>query len=409
VFSSARHLTALTHGLASDRKLRYRHLGAMTGSVLVPVRPSLLVWARTRAGLEVKDLERKIPRYRDWESGAKTPTLRQLEDFARRTHAPLGYLFLDAPPHERLPVTDFRTLGVRELRPSPDLLETIYAVQRRRDFVRDILIEDGAAPLPFVGSVSLATPIEDVVREMRSVLALPPGWARSYKDWRDALRVLRERMESAGIVVLTNGVVGNNTRRRLRVEEFRGFVLIDRNVPVIFLNAADAESARMFTLVHEAAHVWLGAEGVSGFEELVPGNNAVERHCDAVAAEFLVPGAELRATWPRVSGANNDRCSQLSRAFKVSPLVVARRARDLGFLDPSEFSSLYRMFVSRVAQKRTGGNFYATAGVRLGQRFPELIYAAVRAGRLSWTDAYDLTDLRGQAFTKFGQERGYLP
>lgn len=381
----------------------------MPPAARVPIRPSLLVWARTRAGVEKHDLERMFPRYGDWESGHLQPTLRQLEQFAAKTRAPLGYLFLEEPPEERLPIADFRTVGERTLRLSPDLLETVYAIQRRRDFTRDLLIDEGAEPLPFVRSASHTTPPDALARAMKEVLGLSPRWAQACATWQDALQHLRERLEAVGIFVMSNGVVGNNTSRPLSVQEFRGFVLVDPYAPVIFLNNADAKSAQMFTIVHEAAHVWLGEEGVSGLQMMRPGENAVERHCDAVAAEFLVPAAELLALWPRDTQPPLDACDRLSRKFKVSPLVVARRALDLGFLDQSDFSELYPILASRVRPKSNGGDFYATAGSRLGQRFPALVYASVQANRLSWTDAYDLTDLHGRAFSKFGTDRGYMP
>jgi Zn-dependent peptidase ImmA (M78 family) len=97
-------------------------------------------------------------------------------------------------------------------------------------------------------------------------------------------------------MAVINGVVGNNTHRKLDVEEFRGFALTDRYGPLIFVNGADAKSAQMFTLAHELAHVWLGpeGEGISGFEGIFPGDSRIEKFCDRAAAEFLVPRQHLK-------------------------------------------------------------------------------------------------------------------
>jgi Zn-dependent peptidase ImmA (M78 family) len=375
----------------------------MPPSVRVAVRPSVLSWARTRAGLQIRDLEPSFPRYRDWEAGIEQPTLRQLEQFAAKTHAPIGYLFLETPPKEILPIADFRTLsGETSAIPSPDLLETVYAIQRRQEFFKELLLEENAEPLKFVGSVGSGTTVEGLVASIRAVLRLSRGWARRLRNWESAFLHLRACMEDAGILVMTNGIVGSNTSRPLTVAEFRGFVLVDRYAPVVFVNNADAKSAQMFTLMHEAAHIWLGQSGLTGQEWLLPGADAIERLCDKAAAEFLVPADELQGAWPQKPDP-----VELSREFKVSPLVVARRALDLGLLPIEDFREIYRIQVANGKRKSKGGDFYSNAGARLGQRFPAAVYASVKNGRLSYTEAYELTDLRGSSFTKFGEARGY--
>jgi transcriptional regulator with XRE-family HTH domain len=60
----------------------------------VEVSPSLLRWARHRAGLSIDDLSRQFPKLLEWERGQQLPTLRQLESYARATHTAVGLLFL---------------------------------------------------------------------------------------------------------------------------------------------------------------------------------------------------------------------------------------------------------------------------------------------------------------------------
>jgi transcriptional regulator with XRE-family HTH domain len=92
----------------------------------VSIQPSMLTWARERAGLGPEDLARRFPRLAAWERGEQSPTLRQLEEFARAVHVPVGYLFLPAPPEEPLPVPDLCTLVDRPVaQPGPELLDTL--------------------------------------------------------------------------------------------------------------------------------------------------------------------------------------------------------------------------------------------------------------------------------------------
>lgn len=220
---------------------------------------------------------------------------------------------------------------------------------------------------------------------------------------------LRWRIEQLGIVTVVNGVVGNNTSRKLDVGEFRGFALTDPYAPVIFVNGADAKSAQMFTLAHELAHVWLGSEGegLSGFEGIFPGGQRVERLCDHAAAEFLVPAAELKKQWPAVKY-ESESFERLARHFKVSPIVAGRRAMDLELVGRDAFFKFYESYVRRERNrpKAADGDFYKTQNTRVGVSFALAVMRAALEGRVSFKEAYDLTGLNGGAFQEYGRRLG---
>src|SRR5580693_466750 len=193
-------------------------------------------WARERCGVTTADLVQHFPKYEAWERGDSQPTLKQLENLAKKTFTPLGYFFLSTPPEDKLPIPDFRTLsGEPVRRPSPNLLETVQIMQRRQDWLRDYLAEEGQSPLSFVGSVSLANRPEEASRLMRETLGIANDWARQQGTWTEALLEFRRTVERAGIIVAVNGIVGNNVHRKLNPEEFRGFVLSDSLAPLIFV------------------------------------------------------------------------------------------------------------------------------------------------------------------------------
>lgn len=372
-----------------------------------PVKAELIRWARERAGLTVAELVERFPRYGLWESGDAQPTLHQVEELARVTHAPLGYFFLPEPPVERLPVPDFRTVTDRPVhRPSPDLIETIQIMQRRQSWLRDHLIEEEQPPLEFVGAASVRENPETVAARIRQELRLSSDWARHFPTWSDALRGLRLAAEAAGVIMTINGVVGNSTRRKLDPKEFRGFVLSDPYAPVIFINGADAKAAQMFTLAHELAHLWLGQGGVFNLPGLQPSNHDTEIWCNRLAAEFLVPAEELAAAWP-IAEQNLEPFQFLARRFKVSPLVTARRALDLRLINREGFLSFYEHYLEderRQASRRApGGDFYLTQEVRIGRRFGEAIVRAAKEGRLLFAEAYRLTGLYGATFDQYAE------
>lgn len=356
-------------------------------------------------------LEKRFPRYSQWLSGEVEPTLKQLEKFAAQTFTPLGYFFLPEPPEEHLPIPDFRTVTDREVaHPSPHLLETIYAAQLRQEWMRSFLIEKGEPPLAFIGTRSPGDAPEEVAADVRRTLGLDPHWNRSFDTWEEALRTLIRKIEDAGVLVMINGVVENNTHRPLDVEEFRGFVLTDSYAPLVFINGSDAKAAQMFTLIHELAHLWLGKGGVSNLNTLVAPENEIEIFCNRVAAEFLVPAREIVSVWAEVRSSDRP-FHRLARAFKVSPVVAARRALDLDLISRARYFEFYQDYKAEAAQRKAktsgGGNFYLTLGTRLGKRFPAAVYSAAKEGRLSYGEAYKLTGVSGESFDKFGREFGF--
>jgi Zn-dependent peptidase ImmA (M78 family) len=366
----------------------------------VAVKQEVLDWAVARSGKGRAKLVKRFAKLGEWERGESDPTLKQLENFARATYTPLGYLFLEEPPEDKLPIRDFRTvMGHAPRRPSPNLLDTVYLMQRRQDWMREFLELHDAERLDFIGSATLRTPVIELAGRIRAKLGFGTNWAALHSTWEDALRAMKLAIEELRVLVFVNGIVGNNTSRALDSEEFRGFVLTDSVAPLIFVNGNDAKGAQMFTFAHELVHLWLGETGVFALPNLQPGENRVEEYCNQVAAEFLIPAVALHEAWNR--RANLDHGFQpLARQFKVSALVAARRALDERLINWNEFMAFYRSQGQR-AKKKLGGDFFKTQNNRVGVRFAMAVDRATREGSLLYRDAYSLTGLTSDTFKKY--------
>lgn len=378
----------------------------------ITLEPSVLQWARARAELSADDLAGKMQvkpeRVLEWEHSGNI-TMAQSKRLAGATYTPYGYLFLSEPPDDTLPIADFRTRGSESLRrPSPNLLDTVYAMQRRQEWMRDEVIRQyEEPPLPFVGAFAVTDDPVEVAEAMRDALNIADNWAATVLNWSVALRHLRDKSEDAGILVVFNGVVGNNTHRKLDPTEFQGFALVDDYAPLIFVNNSDFKAAQMFTLVHELAHIFVGETGVSHFEDMQPTDNDTERFCDKAAAEFLVPRIELSTSWSEASRTSSP-YQFIARQFKVSSIVAARRALDLGLIGRSTFFEFYNEHRDREWQSsqhsQGGGNFWNTQRWRIGSRFSAMVVRAVKEGRLTYTEAYSLTDLKGDTFENMSEK-----
>jgi Zn-dependent peptidase ImmA (M78 family) len=389
--------------------------------VITTFNPKVLEWARKRAGLDEAALAKKIlgttqaaDEVKQWEETGKL-TLHRAELLAEKTYTPFGYLFLDQPPKEELPIKDFRTPQGRGVQsPSPALLDVIYQCQRRQTWYREYLISEGAEPLDFVGKSSPATPVEVTAADIAERLKIGPELSTEIQSWRENLTLHFEAAEEVGILVMRNGIVGNNPHRRLSRAEFRGFALSDEYAPLVFINTRDASAAQLFTFVHEIAHIWIGESAVSNPEQTYAEANNLERYCNAVAAEVLIPLAQIRQNW--IAKADpDDEIRRIARIYKVSTLVASRRAKDAGFIAPTEFKQFYdaevdRYFRSRAATENkaseSGGNFHNSLRARAGDRFCRALIANTLEGKTQYREAFHLLNLRNtKSFESFARAR----
>jgi Zn-dependent peptidase ImmA (M78 family) len=164
---------------------------------------------------------------------------------------------------------------------------------------------------------------------------------------------------------------------------------------VIFINGADTKAAQMFTLAHELAHIWLGESAVSDAEAGRLSNNETERWCNQVAAELLVPLADLRSAYAPDADLQSE-VTRLARRFKVSTLVILRRIHDAGGLTWEQLWKEYEREVERLQSvtKGSGGNFYLTQAARVSKRFARALVVSTWEGRSSFTEAFRLLGVK---------------
>lgn len=356
----------------------------------------ILVWAVERMGKTVDEYVLENPKFQQWLDGTKLPTFKNIEQFARKFYVPLGYMFLKNPPQETFPIPFFRSI---EDRPhNINVYDTIIEMKERQEWLSEYLRRMDFGQIDFVGIFTVENEIQEVCNKIREVLSVPYNWAFDYKNIDDALKYITKKLEEEGIIISYNSVVGFNNFRPIPVKDCRGFALIDNYAPFIFINSKDAKVAQMFTLIHEFAHVLIGySAGIGGMN--IEHSSVLEQFCDKIAANFLVPDLLLKEAWA-VVGENYD---VLSKQFKVSRYVLARRAMDLGFISREHFFQLYNIWKNETKIKRDnnqGGNFYPSAIKKSSRTFLIHVNNALNRNMLLHMDAYRLTGLKGDTFHK---------
>ncbi|WP_130482617.1 ImmA/IrrE family metallo-endopeptidase [Sphaerotilus mobilis] len=372
------------------------------------INPQQLAWMRERAGLTVDAAARAsgvpMQRFEAWESGDAAPTLLQAVKLAAALHAPLGYLFLSQAPDEALPIPDLRTVDSHAApRLSLNLQDTIRTALQRQAWYADHLRETGDdTPLPFVGRMRTQTRAELIAADMHATLT--PRTQQPDGRPADPMQALIEAAERCGVLVMRSGCVGSDTHRTLDVAEFRGFAIVDPLAPLVFVNLADAPTARLFTLVHELAHIWIGSSGVS---DLQPGNHrAVERLCNAVAGEFLAPGEGFIKRWNAAGDVDvTTRAARIAKALHVSAQVVMRRALDLSLISQDVWREHYLAELQRFRDQVGGaGNYYRNVSAKNSKRFARAVLAEALSGRLLLRDAGQLLGMQPSKLQRLAKE-----
>jgi Zn-dependent peptidase ImmA (M78 family)/DNA-binding XRE family transcriptional regulator len=258
--------------------------------------PDVFQWARMSAGLGPEDAARAVgivpTSLIAIERGEKEPSRTTLSKMAKVYRRSLLTFYLPVPPRKGDRGEDFRTVVAdRTVEADADVDALVRDLRVRQSLVRAVLEDDeDVEPLAFVGSARMNDGAQALAKSIEQMLGVTRAQYRAQKDAQSAFALLRERVEHAGVFVLLIGNLGSH-HSAIPVEAFRGFAIADPKAPFIVINDGDARAAWSFTLLHELAHLWLGATGVSGGG--AP-EKQIERFCNDVAGEFLLPRDDVQ-------------------------------------------------------------------------------------------------------------------
>ena len=376
------------------------------------VKSKIIRWAVERSGYNRQDLEAKFKKLPEWERGLSVPTRGQLEKFANAMHVPYAFMFLDEPPKESISIPDFRTLGSQQItRPSPNLLDILRISKFRQEWYREFSIMEGNKPVEFIGSAKPSSNHVLHANRLQSLLKFSFADRMNLSKDADIMRYLITRLEELGVLVMVSGIVGSSTRRKLDLEEFRGFALSDLYAPLIFVNGSDIRAAQLFTLAHELGHLVLDSTGLSNVSiQSCNEANQKEKWCNNFAAELLVPLTSLKENM-RMNESIESSIDRISKLFKVSRLVILRRFLDANQINQTTFKYYWKLYVSKSkntrARKQIGGNFYLTTVRRLGRKFATALIESTVNGNTGYRDALQMLGISTmKAFDGLARETG---
>lgn len=387
----------------------------MASVTRLQVNPAVLQWARRTAGLDQDTASRRVgvtlARLAAWEAGEISPTVNQLRTMARTYQRPLAALLLPAPldDEQRPNLPDFRRPETREGVNSTSLLKAIVRAQRQQDALREIADELDWPESATQASLALsdAMSVDDAGRALRAALemdVLPRGLERRPDDF---LRELVRRAEELGVTVIQV--------QRVPAAEMRGFSLGSGPFPVVALNGGDWPRGKIYTLLHELAHVGLRSSGLCDFQHA--DDPELERRCEAIAASALMPRSEFIRSLGQLSGAQLtlEGARAIGAKFGASGEAAVLRMIELGRavwedywrLKP-EFDEAYLKYKQEEREKSEAQDtpIYYQLKVRdLGRRFVRQVLDAYGEEALSTRDVVQLLEV---PYDKIGRLAGTL-
>ena len=382
------------------------------------INPRVLKWARETARITVEDAAAKISvpvdKLEAWEAGTALPTIRQAQKLAGKYKRPFALLFLPEPPRDFQPLQDFRTKGSKPLGTGSVFI--VREIQQKQAWISEINQEDEEPPADFVGRFTINDDPVKIANDILQTLTIDP---RNYnlvpmREWID-------KAESAGIFISRTSFI--NSHLTLDAEEFQGFAIADPHAPFVFINSGDYDAPQLFTLVHEIAHLWIAATGISNHVEptlreprdLEP----VERFCNEVAAHALIPNVVLESL-PSSTFASADEVYRQARRLGISSfalLVRAFKADRLSLADyrlrKVEADKAFLAYVQKEEEKKAkqkaaessgGPNYYLLQVNRNSRLFTQTVLDAYRQGYIEPIQASSLLNVKVNKFAKLEEQ-----
>ncbi len=382
------------------------------------ITPNVLKWARESARMSEETAAAKIPKLtveklKEWENGTSQPTIRQAQILAKAYKRPFALFFLPEVPRDFQPLQDFRKSGSKELTTSSIFI--IREIQQKQAWISDVYSENNEEKLPFVGRFSLNSNPKDVGNDILVTLGINPAKYKTDNPIRDWINAA----ESNGIFVSRTSFI--HSKMKLDSSELQGFAIADHFAPFVFVNSDDWNAPQLFTLVHELAHIWIGATGISNEIEPEIAHrdkfNPIELFCNEVAANALIP-SEIILSIDRSVFKNSQDIFKTAKNLGVSSFAFLVRALNLQLVTNSEYKVLkrqaeidYQAFLKREVEKKAalklkqkekpgGPNPYLLKLNKNSRLFTQVVLDALRSGFVQPTQASFLLGTPSNNFHK---------
>lgn len=376
------------------------------GSVRIEVNPEILKWALHHTDSELPTTT--VAKVNQWISKESDPTVKQLISFSNQSKIPFGYFFLDDVPHDELPIMKFRTIDNAEIHhPSRNLIDTVNDMQTKQIWLASYRKDQGFEKNGFINSQKFNKNLnyQEIASNILNYLDIDIDWNVKKPQKFNAFNFIREKITASGITVMYSSFVGNSTRRSLNEDEFRAFALLDDYAPLIFVNSHDSYNAMLFSLLHEAVHLWLGESEL--YNDNFQSNQkfrhpAIEQKINKVVEHILFPEKEFVKYWKEQDIDDKlEKINIMASLFSTSAFAAGIRALHLNLISQNTLNQLQEDVRDKYKAKKEhqkslsgGPSFYKIKASKLDNLFANDVILSAKNGDITYSNAFELLNVK---------------
>lgn len=363
----------------------------------IPVTPSVVTWARVRAGLSIDEAKEDFKAIESWEAGQSSPTYPQLESMADAFKVPIAVFFFPEPPDLPSIGQTFRTLGSEQFALIPSKIRLLLRKARALQMSLEEL-NNGRNPAERLITRDLTfnptTSVETIAKKLREYLGIPIEMQFAWRDNETALKNWRDALITAGVYVFKD---------QFRQSDYSGFCLYDDEFPIIYVNNTTADTRQIFTLFHELGHLLFHTSGVDILEDyyidtLPNDQRRIEVICNRLAAAFLVP----EPVFERAFGdrpATESTAEELAVLFNVSREFIYRKFLNRGLVSEEHYRQAAKRWADQ-KKKSSGGDHYNTKIAYLGRDYINLAFSKYYRDQIDENQLADYLDTKPKYLAK---------
>jgi Zn-dependent peptidase ImmA (M78 family) len=379
------------------------------------ITPNVLKWARESARMTKEIAAVKVPttvdKLKEWEAGTSQPTIKQAQTLAKAYKRPFAVFFLPEIPRDFQTLQDFRSNDAKAL--GTGSIFIIREIQQKQAWISDANQANHEPKASFVGRFTIKDNPALVANNILSTLGITPA---SYKN-DNPIKEWIDKAESQGIFISRTSFI--HSRLKLDSDELQGFAIADPYAPFVFINSDDWNAPQLFTMVHELAHLWIDATGISN--DVNPSQkhkdklHPVELFCNEVAANALIPSGIINSMQPSVFNSPKE-IFDASKKLGISSFAFLVRALNLNLISLDNYTKLkqvadaeYKAFLKReeekkiaqkLKEKKGGPSYYLLQLNKNSRLFTQTVLDAFRSGFIEPTQASTLLNVQVNNFHK---------